>query len=1054
MHLEGTLSCCVPCGTLQLLLAGDYDSVNCSRKRFNVCVCVFPPKQVEYIIVKFDHENKTAKVSLRASKVLSALNKKEEDDPTGVKSLWRPEYAGYMIEGTPGKPYGGLLAHFNVVEANMKYRREEAQQLMKENEVVMTLTNFPRYVLFYSHVWYDVFPCFGKLYPVGQAPSLPVSHDDDDDAPDSVSSEVTAGYCTCVGNVVCMPVVSLGVHHFPCPFSPLSARTTGWSIKLGTPGFTLPPTKPTPHAGASRSLFFPDDAIYGGHPRFATLTRNIRERRGSKVAINLPSKCTQIYAMEFFLWQQNLFAVSVIEVAVHKTCLHEWCTLSVYRDKNTPQPFVEDLSHLRGDASAALPDHVYMDAMGFGMGCCCLQLTFQACNIDEARRLYDQLTPLCPIMVSQSVIACEQEHSVANLFQQEHSVANLFQQEHSVANLFQQEHSVANLFQQEHSVANLFPRAVISVQATPTPGLKLASAACAKAHTFLAPARDTAALPPAQLTGPEAALHDGASLDEDYDPEETPSNLTVTQPANSSVEHTEQPSPKTSERTSTVRLSSGKVIWVRHPKTETLPGFCVVKLASGKSIKLALTAASPIFRGYVTDVDARWNVISGAVDCRTEEERGLKPLKTNKFNIPKSRYDSISSYLSPLGEKSAERRGRFTGCASFVGVIAASRAARRSLWARMTANREPGACKPDWYPFSSTNGRYHLMRAPAFGNLPGMLKQRRGRSRVVKPHQLVGDLSSFPWSKLAECLTGLGATPGSLGGAPIASLGEPLERTGPTQSQSHTLSGNTNGAVDGCKLNDIPVLYDEAVYQQLRAADIDHLLAQHIAHLFIRDTVSLFSEKVHQNDEEDSDHFENIQSTNWQTMRFKPPPPNSPIGWRVEFRPCEVQITDFENAAIVCFVVLLTRVILSYQLNFIIPISMVDENMKRAQRNGAVRTEKFWFRKSITTCVSPPAATSCCNMSDGCTFYTELTINEIINGKPGEFPGLIPLINSYLSGMDVDADTHCTIQQYLKLIQRRASGELHTTASWIRSFVQAHPDYRSIFYLGLPDVRK
>lgn len=30
-----------------------------------------------------------------------------------------------MIEGTPGKPYGGLLAHFNVVEANMKHRRSE-----------------------------------------------------------------------------------------------------------------------------------------------------------------------------------------------------------------------------------------------------------------------------------------------------------------------------------------------------------------------------------------------------------------------------------------------------------------------------------------------------------------------------------------------------------------------------------------------------------------------------------------------------------------------------------------------------------------------------------------------------------------------------------------------------------------------------------------------------------------------------------------------------------------------------------------------------------------
>lgn len=59
-------------------------------------------------------------------------------------------------------------------------------------------------------------------------------------------------------------------------------------------------------------------------------------------------------------------------------------------------------------------------------------------------------------------------------------------------------------------------------------------------------------------------------------------------------------------------------------------------------------------------------------------------------------------------------------------------------------------------------------------------------------------------------------------------------------------------------------------------------------------------------------------------MRFKPPPPHSSIGWRVEFRPCEVQITDFENAAIVCFVVLLTRVILSYRINLIIPISKVS----------------------------------------------------------------------------------------------------------------------------------
>ena len=75
----------------------------------------------------------------------------------------------------------------------------------------------------------------------------------------------------------------------------------------------------------------------------------------------------------------------------------------IFRDENTPKPFVEDLSALGDDgssAAAAQPDHVYMDAMGFGMGLCCLQVTFQAGSVGEARELYDQLAPLCPIMLA------------------------------------------------------------------------------------------------------------------------------------------------------------------------------------------------------------------------------------------------------------------------------------------------------------------------------------------------------------------------------------------------------------------------------------------------------------------------------------------------------------------------------------------------------------------------------------------------------------------------------------------------------------------------------
>ena len=32
---------------------------------------------------------------------------------------------------------------------------------------------------------------------------------------------------------------------------------------------------------------------------------------------------------------------------------------------------------------------IHMDAMAFGMGCCCLQVTFQAKDIDESRFMYD-----------------------------------------------------------------------------------------------------------------------------------------------------------------------------------------------------------------------------------------------------------------------------------------------------------------------------------------------------------------------------------------------------------------------------------------------------------------------------------------------------------------------------------------------------------------------------------------------------------------------------------------------------------------------------------------
>ena len=46
-----------------------------------------------------------------------------------------------------------------------------------------------------------------------------------------------------------------------------------------------------------------------------------------------------------------------------------------------------------------------LDAMAYGMGCCCLQVTFQARDATEARYCYDQLAALAPVMLALTAAA-------------------------------------------------------------------------------------------------------------------------------------------------------------------------------------------------------------------------------------------------------------------------------------------------------------------------------------------------------------------------------------------------------------------------------------------------------------------------------------------------------------------------------------------------------------------------------------------------------------------------------------------------------------------------
>ena len=81
----------------------------------------------------------------------------------------------------------------------------------------------------------------------------------------------------------------------------------------------------------------------------------------------------------------------------------------ISQDTKTPWPFQdptvdynlhrwpEDYEVRNG---AVKENCIYMDSIMFGISCCCLQVTMQARNVTEARRLYDQLIPLVPIMLA------------------------------------------------------------------------------------------------------------------------------------------------------------------------------------------------------------------------------------------------------------------------------------------------------------------------------------------------------------------------------------------------------------------------------------------------------------------------------------------------------------------------------------------------------------------------------------------------------------------------------------------------------------------------------
>jgi hypothetical protein len=61
--------------------------------------------------------------------------------------------------------------------------------------------------------------------------------------------------------------------------------------------------------------------------------------------------------------------------------------------------------------------------------------------------------------------------------------------------------------------------------------------------------------------------------------------------------------------------------------------------------QLALSAASPIWRGYLAEIDCRWNVLCAMSDDRTAEERGFEVNRISMFDIEKILNKSIATSI-------------------------------------------------------------------------------------------------------------------------------------------------------------------------------------------------------------------------------------------------------------------------------------------------------------------------------------------------------------------------------------------------------------------------
>jgi glutamate--cysteine ligase catalytic subunit len=219
---------------------------------------------------------------------------------------------------------------------------------------------------------------------------------------------------------------------------------------------------------------------------------------------------------------------------------------------------------------------------------------------------------------------------------------------------------------------------------------------------------------------------------------------------------------------------------------------------------------------------------------------------------------------------------------------------------------------------------------------------------------------------------------------------------------------------------------------------IPERLSRHFCNLLVRDPLVIFEDKIDIADKSDRSHFENFNSTNWNSLRFKPPrPEDNDTCFKIEVRPCDLQLTPFENSSFLGLLLALYASVFNFDVNFIMPITKVDENFERAYLQDSVTEKKFWWRinsidnefKNINHSLiqrkflsNKDREVPSKEMDD--ENIKELTMKEIFFGtEEYNYPGLIKLCYKAIEMRFADDETRNYLGRFIEFIGLRATGK-------------------------------